>query len=143
MKQLYISHISSLLNVADWRVEHCVELLQDGATVPFISRYRKERTGGLDETEVAQVKHYLVKFDELEQRKVSILESIEQQGKLSDELKEKIESCVEGRILEDLYLPYRPKRRTKASIAKEKGLEPLAEAIFNCKVADPQKCAEK
>lgn len=143
MKSLYLNYISNLLSVADWRVEHCVELLKEGATVPFISRYRKERTGGLDETQVSTVKHYMQKFDELEDRKISIIESIGQQGKLTDALKDQIESCVESRHLEDLYLPYRPKRRTKASIAKEKGLEPLAEAIFNCKIKDAQAQAER
>ena len=143
MKTLYVNYISNLLSVADWRVEHCVELLKDGATIPFISRYRKERTGGLDETQVSQIKHYLQRFEELEERKNSILESIAQQEKLTDDLKEKIENCVDSRTLEDLYLPYRPKRRTKASIAKEKGLEPLAEAIFNCKVADAKAVAQK
>ena len=143
MKTLYVNYISNLLSVADWRVEHCVELLKDGATIPFISRYRKERTGGLDETQVSQIKHYLQRFEELEERKNSILESIAQQEKLTDDLKEKIENCVDSRTLEDLYLPYRPKRRTKASIAKEKGLEPLAEAIFNCKVADVKVVAKK
>lgn len=143
MKTLYVNYISNLLSVADWRVEHCVELLKDGATIPFISRYRKERTGGLDETQVSQIKHYLQRFEELEERKNSILESIAQQEKLTDDLKEKIENCVDSRTLEDLYLPYRPKRRTKASIAKEKGLEPLAEAIFNCKVADVKAVAKK
>ncbi|MBO7257265.1 MAG: RNA-binding transcriptional accessory protein [Bacteroidales bacterium] len=143
MKTLYVNYISNLLSVADWRVEHCVELLKDGATIPFISRYRKERTGGLDETQVSQIKHYLQRFEELEERKNSILESIAQQEKLTDDLKEKIENCVDSRTLEDLYLPYRPKRRTKASIAKEKGLEPLAEAIFNCKVADVKVIAQK
>lgn len=143
MKTLYVNYISNLLSVADWRVEHCVELLKDGATIPFISRYRKERTGGLDETQVSQIKHYLQRFEELEERKNSILESIAQQEKLTDDLKEKIENCVDSRTLEDLYLPYRPKRRTKASIAKEKGLEPLAEAIFNCKVVDVKVIAQK
>ena len=143
MKTLYVNYISNLLSVADWRVEHCVELLKDGATIPFISRYRKERTGGLDETQVSQIKHYLQRFEELEERKNSILDSIAQQEKLTDDLKEKIENCVDSRTLEDLYLPYRPKRRTKASIAKEKGLEPLAEAIFNCKVADVKVIAQE
>ena len=143
MKTLYVNYISNLLSVADWRVEHCIELLKEGATIPFISRYRKERTGGLDETQVSEIKHYQQKFEELEERKVSILESIAQQEKLTDELKDKIEKCVDSRTLEDLYLPYRPKRRTRASIAKEKGLEPLAEAIFNCKVSDAKGVAKK
>jgi uncharacterized protein len=116
--------------------------MEEGATIPFISRYRKERTGGLDEEQVGQVKHFFQKFEELEKRKEGILLSISEQGKLTQDLKNEIEGCVESQHLEDLYLPYRPKRKTKASIAKEKGLEPLAMDIFNCKVADPEKCAQ-
>lgn len=143
MNQKYIDHIAGLLSVAAWRVEHCVELIAEGATVPFISRYRKERTGGLDEAQVAEIKHLGQKFEDLDKRKTSILDSIAKQDKLTDELREKIEGCIEPTVLEDIYLPYRPKRRTKASIAKEKGLEPLAEAIFSCKADDPQRLAGK
>lgn len=143
MNQKYIDHIAGLLSVAAWRVEHCVELIAEGATVPFISRYRKERTGGLDEAQVAEIKHLGQKFEDLDKRKTSILDSIAKQDKLTDELREKIEGCIDPTVLEDIYLPYRPKRRTKASIAKEKGLEPLAEAIFSCKADDPQRLAGK
>lgn len=143
MNQKYIDHIAGLLSVAAWRVEHCVELIAEGATVPFISRYRKERTGGLDEAQVAEIKHLGQKFEDLDKRKTSILDSIAKQDKLTDELREKIKGCIEPTVLEDIYLPYRPKRRTKASIAKEKGLEPLAEAIFSCKADDPQRLAGK
>lgn len=143
MNQKYIDHIAGLLSVAAWRVEHCVELIAEGATVPFISRYRKERTGGLDEAQVAEIKHLGQKFEDLDKRKTSILDSIAKQDKLTDKLREKIEGCIDPTVLEDIYLPYRPKRRTKASIAKEKGLEPLAEAIFSCKADDPQRLAGK
>lgn len=143
MKSLYIDFISHRLGVAGWQVEHCIDLMEEGATIPFISRYRKERTGGLDEAQVGEVKHFFQKFEELEKRKEGILASIQEQGKLTDALRGEIESCVESQQLEDLYLPYRPKRKTRASIAKEKGLEPLAMDIFNCKVTDPAKCAQK
>lgn len=141
MESLYVNHIAELMSVAPWRVEHCVELIAEGATVPFISRYRKERTGGLDEAQVAEIKHYCQKFDELAKRKASVLESIASQEKLTPELEKQIVECLDPVVLEDLYLPYRPKRRTKASVAREKGLEPLAEAIFSCKSRNPEKDA--
>ena len=137
MESLYVNHIAELMSVAPWRVEHCVELIAEGATVPFISRYRKERTGGLDEAQVAEIKHYSAKFEELEKRKMSVLETIASQEKLTPELEKRIRECLDPVALEDLYLPYRPKRRTRASVAKEKGLEPLAAAVFACKVKDP------
>ncbi len=143
MKPLYIDFISRRLSVSGWQVQHCIDLFEEGATIPFISRYRKERTGGLDEAQVGEVKHYYQKFEELEKRKEGILASIQEQGKLTDELKSEIDKCVETQHLEDLYLPYRPKRKTKASMAKERGLEPLAMDIFNCKVDDPAKCAQR
>ena len=127
--------------MAPWRVEHCIELIAEGATVPFISRYRKERTGGLDEAQVAEIRHYNEKFEELAKRKASVLESIALQEKLTPELEKQIRECLDPVVLEDLYLPYRPKRRTRASVAKEKGLEPLAEAIFSCKSRSPEKDA--
>lgn len=143
MKSLYIEFISQRLSVSGWQVEHCIDLFEEGATIPFISRYRKERTGGLDEAQVGEVKHYYQKFEELEKRKEGILSSIEEQGKLTEELRNEIDNCVDSQHLEDLYLPYRPKRKTRASMAKEKGLEPLAMDMFSCKIADPHKCAER
>jgi uncharacterized protein len=107
-----------------------VELLDEGATIPFIARYRKEKTGTLDEVEIGLIKSSAQKYRDIEKRKTAILKSIEEQGKLTDELKEKIEACFDAVILEDIYLPFKPKRKTKASIAKEKGLEPLATIIF-------------
>ena len=114
-----------------------------GATVPFISRYRKERTGTLDEVQVAEIKHYVSKFDELEKRKEAVLKSIEEQGKLNDSLRKEIVECVDSQRLEDLYLPYRPKRRTKATIAKEKGLEPLADTLMTFKAENVKSIAKR
>ena len=102
-------------------VENTIELLQEGATIPFISRYRKERTGGMDEVEVASVKDHLEKLEEMERRKDSILQSIESQGKLTEELKDRITACWDATELEDIYMPYKQKRRTRGSIAREKG----------------------
>ena len=111
------------------QVEQTVELLQEGATVPFIARYRKERTGELDEVEIRTIEEQFAYFSELEERRITVLKSIEEQGKLTPELRNKIESARLKTVLEDLYLPYKPKRRTKATIARERGLEPLADII--------------
>lgn len=139
MNRLYIKYISGLLSVNDWQVEHCVELLAEGATVPFISRYRKERTGQLDEVQVAEIRHWYLKFEELDKRKEAVLKSITEQEKLTPELEKQISSCIQMQELEDIYLPYRPKRRTRASMAKEKGLEPLAQAMLTFKVENFEK----
>lgn len=139
MNRLYIKYISGLLSVNDWQVEHCVELLAEGATVPFISRYRKERTGQLDEVQVAEIRHWYLKFEELDKRKEAVLKSITEQEKLTPELEKQISSCIQMQELEDIYLPYRPKRRTRASMAKEKGLELLAQAMLTFKVENFEK----
>ena len=143
MEKQYLKHISSMLGVALWQVEHCAELFEQGSTVPFVSRYRKEYTGGLNETQVASVQHYCLLFKDLAARKNTILASIEAQGKLSPELEDSIAGCVDPVELEDLYLPYRPKRRTRASVAREKGLEPLADAVMSGKAADVRGFARK
>lgn len=121
------------------QVENTLSLLAEGATIPFISRYRKERTGSLDETQIRAIAERYAYLSELEARKATILEEIASQGKLTDELKAKIDSCFQKNELEDLYLPYRPKRRTRATVAREKGLEPLAEFIksLNIPTAKP------
>ncbi|BCA79215.1 Tex family protein [Desulfuromonas sp. AOP6] len=111
------------------QVRNTVELLQEGATVPFIARYRKERTGELDEVQVRTLEERFDYFKELEERKTTVLATIDEQGKLTPELKARIEACRQKNELEDLYLPYKPKRRTKATIARERGLEPLADLI--------------
>lgn len=141
MNNIYINQICAILNVNKWQVEHCIQLIEEGATIPFISRYRKERTGSLDEVQVAEIKHYFTKFQDLQKRKESVISSIEEQNKLTDDLRSEIENCVELQRLEDIYLPFRPKRRTRASIAKEKGLEPLALKIFNLESRFPAKDA--
>lgn len=123
------SLIADELSVEPWQVKHTVELFNDGGTVPFIARYRKERTGGLDEVAIRSLNDRYKYLTELEDRKQAILKSIEEQGKLTDDLKERIASTSQKSELEDLYLPYKPKRRTRATKAKEKGLEPLAEWI--------------
>ena len=143
MKSLYIKEIASKLSVKDWQVENCISLFEEGATIPFISRYRKEKTGGLDDMAVAEIKHWSDVFSEMEKRKAGILSTIEEQGKLTPELKSQIENCLVSSELEDLYLPYRPKRRTRATVAKEKGLEPLADKMWNLQVSDPESEARK
>lgn len=139
MKALYINNIASRLQIQPWQVENCVAMFQEGDTIPFISRYRKEKTGGLDDVEVAAVKHFAEAFDDMEKRKSSILDTIEGQGKLTDALRKDIESCTESSALEDLYLPYRPKRRTRATVAKEAGLEPLADRLWSFECRDPKR----
>ncbi|MDP8964793.1 MAG: RNA-binding transcriptional accessory protein [Cyanobacteriota bacterium] len=117
------------LSLSPSQVQNALELFAEGATIPFIARYRKERTGSLDEVQLRDLSDRFTYLTELEQRKAAILEAIASQGKLTDELKTQIESCLQKNELEDLYLPYKPKRRTRATIAREKGLEPLCEFI--------------
>lgn len=143
MKDLYIRTIAARLNVRDWQVENCAKLFEDGATIPFISRYRKEKTGGLDDVAVAEIRHWLDVYAEMDRRKESILSTIRDAGKLTPEFEKSISECVDGRELEDLYLPFKPKRRTRATVAKEAGLEPLADDIFEQRTADPWKDAGK
>lgn len=128
--------IADDLKIDSKQVKATVDLLDEGATVPFISRYRKEVTGSLDEVQVLAIKTEIERLRQLEQRRESILKSIEGQGKLTDDLKEKILAADTLSKLEDLYLPYKPKRRTKATIAREKGLEPLAQLILEQKNND-------
>jgi uncharacterized protein len=117
------------LSLKPSQVQNALELFAEGATVPFIARYRKERTGEMNEVQLRELLDRHTYLTELEERKVAILKSIAEQGKLTEELQAKIENCLQKNELEDLYLPYRPKRRTRATIAREKGLEPLAEWI--------------
>lgn len=143
MKEIYLKKIAEELGVKIWQVENTVELLSQGATVPFISRYRKERTGSLDEVEIAQIKHLAEGFDAMEKRKEGIMETIGEAGALTEELRKQIEECTESNVLEDLYLPFRPKRRTRATTAKEAGYEPLADIMWNNSTADPHREAAK
>ena len=143
MKNIYIDHIAKTLQVKDWQVENCAKLFEEGATIPFVSRYRKERTGGLDEVAVAEIRHWTDVFAEMEKRKATILETIDQAGGLTPELRSRIENSVDAREIEDLYLPFRPKRRTRATAAKEAGLEPLADKMYDVALTDPVPEARK
>lgn len=123
------------------QVSNTLELFESGATIPFISRYRKEATGSLNEVQIAEIRELYEKFVELDKRRATIIDTISEQGKLTDELKEKIEKAGSMSALEDLYLPYRPKRKTRASVAIERGLLPLAEAILHQREPDIEKKA--
>ena len=125
-----ISLLAGSLNLKEKQVANTVKLLTEGATIPFISRYRKEMTDNLDEVQIAAIKEQYEKYCELAKRKVSILNTIEEQQKLTPELRIRIENCYDLTELEDIYLPYKPKRRTRAEVAREKGLEPLARIIM-------------
>lgn len=130
MEAKYISHISKEIQISERQIQQVAALVDEGCSIPFIARYRKEATGNLDEVQIADVVEKLNYYGELEKRKIAVLKSIEEQGKLTSELKVKIETCMSATILEDIYLPYKPKRKTRATMAIEKGLEPLAKKIF-------------
>ncbi len=125
------SIISNTLGIRETQIEKTIKLLDEGATIPFISRYRKEVTGGLDEVQITSIKEQYDKITELQKRKETILKSIEEQEKLTPELKSRIENCWNSTELEDIYLPYKPKRQTRAEIARKKGLEGLAKLIMS------------
>ncbi len=135
----FIPRIASELNINSRQVQSTVTLLTGGATVPFIARYRKEATGSLDEVAITAIRDRLHQLQELEKRRAVILESLKEQKKLTKELEEKVLAAETLAVLEDIYLPYRPKRRTRATVAKEKGLEPLAKLILEQGNIDPEK----
>ncbi len=137
-----IQLIAQRLNLREKQVEQTIALLDEGATIPFISRYRKEATGGLDEVAVADVAEQHRQLDELEHRKAFVLETIEAQGALTDELRARIMACWDATEIEDIYLPFKPKRRTRAQMAREKGLEPLAQRLLLRPNSDPVQEAE-
>ncbi|MDO9351711.1 MAG: Tex family protein [Deltaproteobacteria bacterium] len=137
MNQPHFQKISQELGLKAGQVQATAELLKEGATVPFIARYRKEATGSLDEVAITVVRDRLNQLEELDKRRETILKSLEERGQLTDELREKILRAETMAVLEDLYLPYRPKRRTRATIAREKGLEPLAQRLFVQEEMDP------
>ncbi len=126
MNKEHIAKIADELNLLPQHVTATAGLLQEGATVPFIARYRKEATGSLDEVAIAAIRDRMAQLEELEKRRKSILNSLEERELLTDDLKEKILATQRLTTLEDIYLPFRPKRRTRATVAREKGLEPLA-----------------
>jgi len=139
----HIKTIAQKLQLHDWQVENTIRLLDDGATIPFISRYRKEVTGSLNEVQLAEIRDEYERLKELENRREAVIKSIEEQEKMTPELLAKINAALTLSQLEDLYLPYRPKRKTRASVARERGLEPLAMWILEQKPTDPQTEAEK
>ena len=139
----HISQISKKLAINEWQVENVIRLLDSGATIPFISRYRKEMTGSLDEVQIGQIKEEYERLQELDARREAIIKSIEEQGKMVPELMDRLNAAQTMSELEDIYLPYRPKRRTRAAIAREKGLEPLADIVFKQYERNPELIAEK
>lgn len=141
-EQQIFSQLSQELNITQGQISAAVELMDGGATVPFIARYRKEATQGLDDTQLRGLSQRLIYLRELWDRKEAITKSISEQNKLTDELASKIQQCASKSELEELYLPYKPKRRTKGEIAKENGLEPLADALFNDPDLDPEATAQ-
>ncbi len=141
MTEMHLKKIASELDLNHSQVNTVASFLEDGSTVPFIARYRKEATGSLDEVAITIIRDRLQQLVELDQRRVSILKSLEENGHLSDELKNKVESAQNLAVLEDIYLPFRPKKRTRAMVAREKGLEPLARILFEQTGTDPQKVA--
>lgn len=140
---MYASRIAQALNLTEEQVQNTLNLLETGATIPFISRYRKEATGSLDEVQIGNIKDLYVKWLELDKRRAAILDSIQEQGKLTPELREKIEQAETMSVLEDLYLPYRPKRKTRATVAEEKGLRPLAKLLWQQRPIDLEREASK
>ena len=140
---IFTSLISNELHLSSQAVDNTLSLLDLGCTIPFIARYRKERTGGLNEVQIAQISNSYEKLKEIEKRKNTILKTIEEQGKLTDDLRAKIDSCWVLSELEDLYLPYKPRRRTRAQIARERGLEPLATLILMQRESDPERAARR
>ena len=138
-----VEAVSADLSIPVKQIESALQLFNEGATVPFIARYRKERTAGLTDVELLDIQKSSDKFKQLEDRKLTVLKSIDEQGFLTDDLKNKISSSAILSELEDIYLPFKPKRKTRASIAKAKGLEPLAKMIMSEKVDFPEQLAKQ
>jgi len=143
MNDKYIQLLTQSLNISPRQIENTLALLEEGATIPFIARYRKERTGSLDEVQIAAIQKEQNRLQEIDKRRESILKSIEEQGKLTDDLRRRIEASWNMTELEDLYLPYKKKRKTRASAAKEKGLEPLAKTLMQQRNSDVEGLAAK
>ena len=139
----FTERISKALNLPERGVENTLQLLSSGCTIPFISRYRKELTGGLDEVQIADISEQYVRLNDIAKRKETIVKTIEEQGKLTPELSKRIDECWDAAELEDIYLPYKPKRRTRAQVARERGLEPLAATIMLQREQDPENAARR
>ncbi|MGP1559584.1 MAG: Tex family protein [Prevotella intermedia] len=139
----YTKHIAQTLNLSEKNVDATLTLLNDGCTIPFIARYRKERTGNLDEVQITRIAEMNDRLLETDKRKETILKTISEQGKLTEELENKIVNCWDNSVLEDLYLPFKPKRRTKAQIAREQGLEPLAILLLMQREQNPMAASKR
>lgn len=139
----YTKHIAQTLNLSEKNVDATLTLLNDGCTIPFIARYRKERTGNLDEVQITRIAEMNDRLTETDKRKETILKTISEQGKLTKELENKIVNCWDNSVLEDLYLPFKPKRRTKAQIAREQGLEPLATLLLMQREQNPMAASKR
>ena len=139
----FTERISKALNLPQRSVENTLQLLGSGCTIPFISRYRKELTGGLDEVQIAGISELSERMGDMAKRKETITKTIEAQGKMTPELSKRIDECWDAAELEDIYLPYKPKRRTRAQVAKERGLEPLAAMIMLQREQNPEIAARR
>ena len=142
-KNIFAKLIANALQLQEKAVANTLSLLEEGCTIPFISRYRKERTGGLDEVQIAAISDRFDKLKEIEKRKETVIKTITELGKMTPELQQRIEACWDATELEDIYLPYKPKRRTRAQVAREQGLEPLAKILLLQWERDPERIAEK
>ena len=140
---IFTKIIASELQLPQQGVENTLKLLEDGCTIPFISRYRKERTGGLDEVQIAKISDMNERLKEIQKRKETIVKTITEQGRMTNELQQRIDETWSATVLEDIYLPYKPKRRTRAAVAREQGLEPLATLLMMQREQQPRKVAER
>ena len=139
--KIFTQLIANELHLSDHAVENTLKLLDEGCTIPFISRYRKERTGGLDEVQITSISNRLAVLQEIAKRKDTVIKTITELGKMTADLEKRINDCWESTVLEDIYLPYKPKRRTRAQIAREQGLEPLAQLLLLQREPSPQQAA--
>ena len=139
----FAKHIANALSISEHQVEATLKLLDEGCTIPFIARYRKERTGNLDEVQITRISELNAQLKELEKRKATILKTIAEQEKLTPELERRIRNCWNATELEDIYLPFKPRRRTRAQVAREQGLEPLATILLLQREANPAQAAKR
>ena len=140
---IFAKIIAERLNISAKNVDGTIALIDEGCTIPFIARYRKERTGGLDEVQISAISDQYERLKELQKRKETIVKTITEQGKMTPELEKRINDCWEMTTLEDIYLPFKPKRRTRAQIAREQGLEPLATILLMQREPHPKQAAQR
>ena len=141
--KIFTRLIASELHLNEHAVENTLKLLDEGCTIPFISRYRKERTGGLDEVQITAISDRVEQLKEIAKRKETIIKTITEQEKMTDELAKRIDETWSTTTLEDIYLPYKPRRRTRAQVAREQGLEPLAQLLLLQREQDPKRAVQE